>query len=798
MRKSSVENETKDFLSHFPGHVFRYIDQTGNGRKPFLLSEESDTLNKDGYESYFTVNGFEDFETTKDNKLEHITNLNCFFVDIDGRKDIGEIELIKERLAPTFIVETKRGFHCYWLLDEPIYKKEMGEGEWNRAFSRWEDIEQAIVTQLNADPSVKDATRILRVPNTLYWKKTGDSYKDFDAPEPFRIKVLMSEIANRYSLEQVETAFPTATPPELTNNPLPQTEEDRDEFFRSVNDKYPIETRPSYQALLSGKKHTLPANGSRNVALLVVASLSRVAGVPKSTLCEQIIETGWHGMVGERGGQEEIKTTIDSAYKGNYVYGRKNAYIEHNITNDEKAKMAFVYTAVIKERKELDRVRFHVYEHDIFKRHPNLKRNEGGMVFDYENGVYKMMTRDDMNTMILNSMDADNLWAYRTTASVKDKIMCLLSIIPFFKETNDKGYIVNVKNGLLNILTRELKPHTPSFVTLIQLPVKYDENAQCPNWDKAIDSWTEGEESEEKKLMLQQFTGYCLSSSMKYAKAMFLIGDGGNGKSTYADTVAMLLGHHATSRISLEEIYGQFGLGGLVGKRLNIVEEISANYFQGHKIKALISGEEVSASIKYRDSFKFKPQAKFIFAVNQMPRVDDASSGMERRILAVNFKNNFRDKPNTELRFEGGILSKELSGILNWSLEGAKALHDNKGFVETEEKKGIIQDYREENSSVDGFIADCLDVSPDSVILIPDLYQVYREFCQRDGRTPKAKVGFTKEMKMYSNKTKRFIVHPRRHGKDESRVEGVELVGSWSRNFENSYVPSQYAPRIKF
>jgi hypothetical protein len=71
--------------------------------------------------------------------------------------------------------------------------------------------------------------------------------------------------------------------------------------------------------------------------------------------------------------------------------------------------------------------------------------------------------------------------------------------------------------------------------------------------------------------------------------------------------------------------------------------------------------------MKYKDQFKFKPQAKFLFAVNTMPRVDDSSTATERRIIIVNFNNNFRDNPNTSLRFSYGVLATELSGQRNFN-----------------------------------------------------------------------------------------------------------------------------------
>ena len=778
--------DTKQFLENFPSHVFRYIDQTGNGRPPVSSRTINPDLNERGYESYFTAGGgFAD--DTDNQRIESLTSINAFFVDIDGRKDDAEIESIKARLCPTFIIETMRGYHLYWLLDEPIYKNEVTDEEWNEALAKWAAVEQALVTGLGGDPAVKDVTRILRVPDTYYWKKSGDAYLEGVDHAPFRIALIFSDPSKRYSMDHMAESFAGADPEPERIEAVRQASSD--DFFARVNAKYPIEDRPSYKALVSGDPSSLPPRDpSRNAALLVTASLSRMAGIDPNDLYRDIVATGWHGMAKERGGLLEIRRTIESAYRGGYTYGRSNPYVEHNMTDEERRKLADTYAAVTKDRKELDKLRYSTYENELFERHPHLKRNEAGIMFEYRDGVYVMLNREELNKLVLDAMYEDNLWSYRTGKCVADKVMCLSTLLPLLVETDDPETL-NVRNGLLNIYTLKLSPHTPDFVTLIQLPVEYKPHATCPTWLLAMAAWTQGDEQEAKTNVLQEFAGYCLSSSTKQAKALFLIGDGGNGKSTYADTIGMLIGDRATSRISLEEIYTQFGMAGLIGKRLNIIEEISSNYFHGHKIKSLISGEETTAAIKYKDSFKFKPEAKYIFAVNMMPRVDDASSGMERRILAINFRNNFRENPNVNLRFGKGLLAKELPGILNWALEGAKRLADNGKFTETKEKDEIIKDYREENSSVDGFIGECFEDCQGSVMNMGDLYDVYRTFCQRDGRTPKAKIGFTKELKMHGHRTHRFSILPRRYGADESRIEGIKLGPKWERNTIGTFIP---------
>ncbi|MCX6822115.1 MAG: phage/plasmid primase, P4 family, partial [Candidatus Aenigmarchaeota archaeon] len=452
----------------------------------------------------------------------------------------------------------------------------------------------------------------------------------------------------------------------------------------------------------------------------------------------------------------------------------------------EEMRMHDTFLGILKDRKEKDKVRFSNYENEIFTKYPNLKKNEVGLIFDYVDGVYKMVNDQEVSNIILRELSEDMLWNFRTKKHISDKVACLLSIIPDLVITEDKGEIMNVKNGLLNIYTKVLMEHTPDFVSLIQSPVSYDPEALCPVWESCVEAWMDGDEAEAKKEMLKQFSGYTLTSSMNYDRALFLVGDGGNGKSTFVDTIAMVIGDSSTSHIDLEDLYGQFGMYALVGKRLNIIEEVHGNYYQSNKLKKLISGEPVTINVKYKDAFFFKPQAKFIFAVNIMPRVDDTSTAMERRICAIQFKNNFRQYPNTALRNSGGLLARELSGILNWMIEGVQDLREKNKFTVTREQLDLLREYRQENSSVEGFIAEVLDFEEGATISARELYDNYKEYCVKDGRKFKGNIGFAKEMKAYGKRYMKFSFHDRANGHDVASFEGIKLAEGWGKYSSSS------------
>ena len=253
----------------------------------------------------------------------------------------------------------------------------------------------------------------------------------------------------------------------------------------------------------------------------------------------------------------------------------------------------------------------------------------------------------------------------------------------------------------------------------------------------------------------------------------------------------MIIGSDAVAHIDLEALYGQYGMKGLIGKRLNIIEEVHGNYYQSNKLKKLVSGEEITIDIKYKDQFTFRPQCKFVFAVNSMPRVDDTSTATERRICAITFRNNFRENPDTTLRSERGSLFEEKSGILNWMLIGLDSLRGMGKFIITREQMRMLSEYRQENSSVEGFIAECLEISPDISTPARLLYDEYKKYCTTDGRKFKANMVFTKEMVAYGNKRDSFYWKERANGHESGSFVGVKLAESW-RN-ASGLVPNYYS-----
>ena len=110
--------------------------------------------------------------------------------------------------------------------------------------------------------------------------------------------------------------------------------------------------------------------------------------------------------------------------------------------------------------------------------------------------------------------------------------------------------VVNVRNGLLNVNTRTLSEHSPDHLSPVQLPVDFDPHAQCPAWDKFIRQVL----ASDSEAIGWEIPAWLMTPDTSIQKAVLLMGDGANGKSTYLRAVLAFLGRRHVSAISLHRL----------------------------------------------------------------------------------------------------------------------------------------------------------------------------------------------------------------------------------------------------
>ena len=754
----TLPGKHKEFLDRFHDKTYVYIPDY-NDERPVIQSEMLDLSGQEkGYGVFFSVNGFKG----EKREQEHMTVINTFFADIDYPDKVNKNEekvrrykneltqeLVNIDLLPTAIVETKNGLHVYWMLEQPILFTEHSDEEKKDILETYVNIERSIIDRFDADPGAKDPSRVLRVPSTYHQK---------DKNNPFKCKLVHYAETNVYTFAEIRSKFNSKSKKDKWAEINSEQGALEKEVKEKVVEDYPLLERPSYQKMLN-REEDLIDEGERNNSLLIIASACRRAGWPKEKTKKHFTdEKGWYGL-----GVREIQRTINSAYDHEYEFGYNNEIMSDIVEPDERQKLSKVTSKHLSDKgkqeakkdKERQRKMFNTYEYVLGERYPHLLYKKNGKFYNYEGGVYKRLTEEEIKGMILREMLKDGLVNYRSRSRVLDKMACFRSIpekgFTSDEENPDKS-IINLNNGLLDIENFEFKNHTPEYLSTTQIPVSFDKKAECPKWRNFCNEIMSGKEEQVK--LLQEIAGYCLTTEVRYQKAFIFIGSGGNGKGTFIDRIQNLVGPENSSNLKLGQINNRFGKASLIGSRLNIVDEISNNYFESDIIKSLISGERMEAELKnIQEKVKFDPMAKFVFTVNSFPKINDQSEALYRRFIIVPFEENFRDNPDPYLEDK---LDNELEGILNWSLEGLKRLKKNGKFTTTKRNEMAMKEFRIQNSPIAEFVKEKYhpvdeDHARKYTVDAQKIYKKYRSYCYDSGYRPKGKHKFFSALENVDN-----------------------------------------------
>ena len=367
----------------------------------------------------------------------------------------------------------------------------------------------------------------------------------------------------------------------------------------------------------------------------------------------------------------------------------------------------------------------------------------------YENGVYNISGEKEAGRIIMDYM----LPNYCIMASIRDcREQWDILVSKDFDDFNRNPYLVNVRNGLLDIRDMSFKEHTPSYLSTVQLNVEYNPQVDCPQFKKFLN------EVLDCKLipLVQEIVGYLLTTNTASQKAFVFWGPARTGKSTLLWVVEyLLLGKKNVSNIPWQEIGDKFKTAELLGKLANVFSDLPSKSIDDTGIFKVVTGEDyLMAEKKNKNPFKFKPFARLVFSCNELPRnYVDRTEGFYRRLIIVPFSRQIdKSKIDKSLKYK---FQREKEGILNWALEGLKRLYENNfEFSENELTDGVKKEYKRENNNVISFVEECCELDGLFSCSRIELYEAYKEFCVEAGLKALSQIKFNKELEGNFNITR--------------------------------------------
>ena len=293
----------------------------------------------------------------------------------------------------------------------------------------------------------------------------------------------------------------------------------------------------------------------------------------------------------------------------------------------------------------------------------------------------------------------------------------------------DDYAVINHQNGTIIIDSFgniQHKAHDRSDYMTYALPYAYDENAKCKKFDKFLERVVP---DESVRMVLQEYAGYLFLP--KYLQNfLFLYGMGANGKSVFIKVLAALFDEDNVSYIEVQDMYDH-NLDGLNGKKLNISSEISGNANQKGQVellKKIAEGATITVNPKHERAYKIVNPPKMVMSGNEKLKGGGQNDGLIRRLMMIPFEVQIpKAERNMDLHQE--IINEEMSGVLNWAIDGLLRLTKNRfKFTQSNILDSVMDEYREETDQVYLYIKETFaqydGAYPDNDNLVRKVYEV--------------------------------------------------------------------------
>lgn len=400
---------------------------------------------------------------------------------------------------------------------------------------------------------------------------------------------------------------------------------------------------------------------------------------------------------------------------------------------------------------------------------PHVVSSPGGWRrYDPDTGLWSAIEEPEIRDSIWLTLESAKGEGVRPTASLVRGVEEAIQARRHVSAWDADPDILVCSNGTLRISTGELGPHSPEHHATTGVPYEYDPLADAPNWrcfledlafridetvkedlraraaeetdpeKKAKLIWEAGAVTagDEVVRLLQEYAGYALTTRTEHEMALWLYGERGAGRSTFIEGLMAMLGEGRWGKLSLSNIMSRFGLAGIEGKTLLVATEQPADYVRStDRLIEIISGEPVWLERKGKDGYEYRPVAKLVWAMNRLPRIHDAASGLFRCVVVVEFPRVPEDERDPQLK---ASIQAEGGGILTWALEGLVRLNERGRFAVPEYVKEAISQFQAASDVEARFVEECCAVGEGHRVRPAHLYAAYRQWCALNGHQPKS------------------------------------------------------------
>lgn len=330
---------------------------------------------------------------------------------------------------------------------------------------------------------------------------------------------------------------------------------------------------------------------------------------------------------------------------------------------------------------------------------------------------------------------------YVTSALQAAKPMLLKNITDF----DSKEFLLNAPDATYDLQDGSSKDHAAEDL-ITKMTTVSPSTEGMDLWMKALDNFFCGDQ--ELIDYVQQIVGLSAIGKVYVEALVIAYGEGSNGKSTFWNIIARVLGTYSGTISADALTVGckrnvKPEMAELKGKRLVIAAELEEGMRLNTSIvKQLCSTDEVSAEKKYKDPFKYVPTHTLVLYTNHLPRVGANDDGTWRRLIVIPFNAKISGKGDIK-NYSDFLAEKAGGAVLSWIIDGAKkAIKNDYKLKSPKVVQDAINRYRENNDWLSSFIEECCEVNKSYEQKSGEFYQEYRSYCARTGEYTRSTTDF--------------------------------------------------------
>lgn len=306
-------------------------------------------------------------------------------------------------------------------------------------------------------------------------------------------------------------------------------------------------------------------------------------------------------------------------------------------------------------------------------------------------------------------------------------------------------FLLNLPSGTCDLRTGAVREHNAQDYITKQTAVDPSGDGMDV-WEDALQTFFQGDTDLIR--YVQEIVGLAAIGKVYIEALVIAYGEGRNGKSTFWNTIARVLGTYSGNMSADTLTVGckrnvKPELAEAKGKRMIIAAELEEGMrLNTSNVKQLCSTDEIYAEKKYKAPFSYVPTHTLVLYTNHLPRVGAIDQGTWRRLIVIPF--NAKIEGKADIKNYSDFLFKTAGGaVLSWIIEGSKrVIAIDYKIVQPKVVQDAIQKYKENNDWLAHFLDDCCEVGDDFEAKSGEFYNAYRSYCLQMGEYTRSTTDF--------------------------------------------------------